>query len=94
MPKVRNADTKKLIADAFEAVNAMLVLEMEQTNWFIKGWDGSSRTPPEDGVVRINNDVNRNPALPIFHYTEFIVIMAIVMTTSTSERSSSSQRRS
>jgi len=63
MPKVANADTEKFIADASEGVNATLVLEMEQTNWFIKGWDESSRTPPEEVVVSINNDINRNAAL-------------------------------
>lgn len=62
MPKVANSDTEKFIADASEAVNAMLVLEMEQTNWFIKGWDESNRTPPEEVVVSINNDINRNAA--------------------------------
>jgi len=61
-PEVANTDTEKFIADASEAVNAMLVLEMEQTNWFIKGWDESSRTPPEEVVISINNDINRNSA--------------------------------
>lgn len=62
VPQVGDEDTGRFIADASESINATLVLEMEQTDWFIKGWGESGKAPPEDVVISSNGDINRNSA--------------------------------
>ena len=61
-PKVDNEDTARFVAEAAESINATLVLEMEQTDWFIKGWDQPGQAPPENVIVSSNADINRNTA--------------------------------